>query len=96
MVAPFTVNFLYCGATLKAFPMYLVMLPFKTFLLRMFICDSVSGGSSCLPKQKSHRHTQTSCSTVSPVCAAVSALRVSEVRLQEHVLIDSSHQAVDV
>lgn len=30
------------------------------------------------------------------MCAAVSARRVSEVRLQEHVLIDPSHQAVDV
>ena len=31
-----------------------------------------------------------------PLCAAVSALRVGEVRLQEYVLIDPSHQAVDV
>lgn len=34
--------------------------------------------------------------THSPVCTAVSALGVSEVRLQEHVLIDPSNQAVHV
>lgn len=32
----------------------------------------------------------------SPVCAAVSARCVSEVRFQERVLVDSSHQAVNV
>lgn len=33
---------------------------------------------------------------LSPVSATVSALCVSEVRLQEHILVDPSHQAVDV
>lgn len=42
------------------------------------------------------RPTLTSCPALSPVCAAVSALCVGEVRLQEHVLVDPSHQAVDV
>lgn len=32
----------------------------------------------------------------SPEHAAVSALSVCEVRLQEHVLVDPAHQAVDV
>lgn len=52
-----------------------------------------------------HTHTYTPTHThtgqhpgwqLSPVSATVSALCVSEVRLQEHILVDPSHQAVDV
>lgn len=51
-------------------------------------------GNTCLPYiNVTHMHRDR---THSPVCAAVSALGVSEVRLQEHVLIDPSNQAVHV
>lgn len=58
-------------------------------LLTIFTRDS------CLEEPTVHRSTNVS-GSLSPERAAVSALRVGEVRLQEHVLVDASHQAVDV